>query len=282
MLFVLGIKGQCLLDVGPDQYACSGYGVTGENYLGTNIQIQNGVPPYSFTWEAHLVVTIGSITNHLHASDFLDDTTQLNPQYLNPLEDLQFTLTVTDSMGNQCKDSLFVYLSQFNSHLTSISKTIWKGDSAFLDFTPKLFGGIGSLKYLWKPNHGLRDSTSARGFWAKPDSTIAYYLTVEDSVGCTAIAPPLFFVKVNHINLNENSVSPRISIYPNPASEFIKFKLKNEHDFTILRMVNLLGKRVYAPLNSQKEMDVSNLPNGIYIISLEVDGEVFYSKFEKR
>lgn len=58
-----------------------------------------------------------------------------------------------------------------------------QGDSVFLSGMHNVGGGFPPYEYLWRPNHGLSDSTSL-SFWAKPEFSIAYYVTKTDSAGC--------------------------------------------------------------------------------------------------
>lgn len=273
---------QCTLDIGPDQYFCASNSGTSNFQIGNNIQINNGPAPYSFSWEAHYTINLSSSTLHLYASDFLDDTTSANPAYSAAIDNLQFVLTVTDSNGNSCKDSMTVFLSQFTSHLATIHHTINKGDSVFLSFSPNIIGGIGPSSYLWRPNHGLQDSTLTEGFWAKPDSSISYYLTQTDSVGCKATAPPLYFIDVNPIHLDEIYGNLEIDVFPNPTSGYLKVNLGNGLDFEKIWISDLMGQIVFkSSVFKNQEIDISHLTQGFYFLNIQVDNDLFTSKIEK-
>ena len=57
-----------------------------------------------------------------------------------------------------------------------------------------------------------------------------------------------------------------VSIFPNPTVDFITVQLESESDFTI-EIYDLVGKRVSKYIN-QKQLDVSNLDSGIYMVKI--------------
>lgn len=70
--------------------------------------------------------------------------------------------------------------------------------------------------------------------------------------------------------------SPRISIYPNPSSSFIKANLKVTFELQILNMEGqLILSRIVMP---DDRIDISILPNGVYICRIKVDQEMTYQK----
>jgi hypothetical protein len=88
-------------------------------------------------------------------------------------------------------------------------------------------------------DHGLTDSTSL-SFWAKPDTSIAYYATITDSAGCTATEGPYYFIHVLPVSVEELS-NLNVAIYPNPATDFIKIR-KNKNDKLTFHLYNIEGK----------------------------------------
>jgi len=262
-------------------HGCTGYFGYDTLFLGSNLNIQGGIPPYTYSWQAHHVIQLGSFTNHLYASDLLNDTSSSNPEYVAYYDSIVFRITVQDSLGNSCNDSLLVFNSVIQTHLAYITPSIMLGDSVYLDSTPNLFGGIPPVQYLWRPNQGLRDSTIARGFWAKPDSSIAYYLTVTDSVGCTATAPPLYFVTVNHIGFDEDVLDKKIIAYPNPTNGLIHLRLEEGIEITKVSIATVLGQVVYVDTQPKTEFDISSFREGIYILEIQTEKGIVRKKIEK-
>lgn len=71
-----------------------------------------------------------------------------------------------------------------------------------------------------------------------------------------------------------------IIFYPNPAKDFINFKLNNE---SVITLYNTVGQKIVTKKNDSKELllDISNLPNGVYIIKLNENGHLKTAKFIK-
>lgn len=76
------------------------------------------------------------------------------------------------------------------------------------------------------------------------------------------------------------AIKQSIHFYPNPAKDFINFKLNNESDITLY---NTLGQKVLAQQINSKEfvLDISNLSVGTYIIVLIENGNLKTAKFNK-
>lgn len=277
---VLSLKSQCFVELGLPQHGCIGYFGYDTINIGSNLMLTSGTPPFTYLWQANYVHKVGSIVTYLYASDLLNDTTLSNPEYITYYDSVVFKLTVTDALGNSCIDSLLVFNSNIQTHLAYLTPSILYGDSVYLDFTPNLFGGIAPLDYLWRPNHGLKDSTKDRGFWAKPDSSIAYYLTVTDSVGCTATAPPLYFVIVNHIGIDENELNNQVKVFPNPTKGIVNITSKDLH-IEGMSICNVLGQQVYFSSLFQEQIDISSFPEGLYILTLKTNKGSVRKKMKK-
>ncbi|MDD4149471.1 MAG: T9SS type A sorting domain-containing protein, partial [Bacteroidales bacterium] len=71
----------------------------------------------------------------------------------------------------------------------------------------------------------------------------------------------------------------KINIYPNPATKFINIVQENT-DFEQLTVYDITGRIVIQKSlnNSSTSLDISNLPSGVYLISLKTVN----SSIEKR
>ena len=73
----------------------------------------------------------------------------------------------------------------------------------------------------------------------------------------------------------EFSIKPEVTIYPNPTSGIFNMEFKN--DVNSIRVINILGKVVYFEkvaadsTETTKRIDLSNLVNGLYIVSVSND-----------
>ena len=78
------------------------------------------------------------------------------------------------------------------------------------------------------------------------------------------------------VSAEENSDAFEVSVYPNPASEFIVVKTEGNFD---LEIYNSLGQLVYSEknLSSNVTTDISSLTRGNYVLVIR-RGEEFVSK----
>lgn len=74
-----------------------------------------------------------------------------------------------------------------------------------------------------------------------------------------------------------------IKLYPNPTNSILNIELPTNIDVNImsLKVIDLLGKEVVLSSNTITKIDVSNLSNGIYIISLQTNYGSWNGKFVK-
>lgn len=90
------------------------------------------------------------------------------------------------------------------------------------------------------------------------------------SMAAAGVQTKTFTVNCSTYNINENKTQDyMLSIYPNPASNFITIQLKNpeNEEIQIYNSIGQLVKEVVAIYNSK--IDVSNLSSGIYCIKLK-------------
>lgn len=266
-------------DAGTDKVACTGSDTTA---IGGNPTASGGTPPYTFTWEA----TYSYFGYIYHASDLLNDTTVSNPIVVNSVNAddwIEFVVTVEDANSVSRKDTMKLRYSRFIDNFGNYTYNIQQGDSVWLAHGVNVYGGIPPYEYLWRPNHGLSDSTSL-AFWAKPDYSIIYYPLVTDSAGCTAKGGAFYFINVTPVSVSENLKQEKgIDVYPNPATNNLKVTAGNDISFPVAyKVLNSLG----AVVNSGKLNDVSsrietgNLNPGVYYFyTVDAGGCVFSTRF---
>jgi subtilisin family serine protease len=87
------------------------------------------------------------------------------------------------------------------------------------------------------------------------------------------------------LNVNDNlSGLSTVKVYPNPASTFINVDVINGHRIGRINIYNTVGTLVKTlEMNgSEKEIDISELPTGLYIISIEDEKEPLVKQFIKQ
>ncbi len=73
-----------------------------------------------------------------------------------------------------------------------------------------------------------------------------------------------------------------ISVLPNPATNYVEFKCKNE-SVNEIEIINSIGESVYKDhdINSKNRIDISNLPQGNYIICFKSKEKCWHKKLIK-
>ena len=98
------------------------------------------------------------------------------------------------------------------------------------------------------------------------DCTDVYYIGIDD-------------VKILQSSLAvSDSKTAVVSIYPNPASDFIK--IQNVKELQSVRIFDMSGKKVVE--TSSADIDVRNLSKGLYILNIYTGNEVISKKFIKK
>lgn len=88
--------------------------------------------------------------------------------------------------------------------------------------------------------------------------------------------------------ISNEHLGKSLNIYPNPANKELHIKILNSElskSNGIIRITNLVGNEVMSvdnvEMNKHLKLDIANLVNGVYIVSVEIDGNVTHKKFMK-
>ncbi|HLG04469.1 MAG TPA: T9SS type A sorting domain-containing protein [Bacteroidia bacterium] len=266
----IGIS-QCGADAGADIFSCASDTDAYSFPIGGNPTAQSGAAPFIYEWSIDPIVWIPNTIFVFYASDILDDTTAANPNVIDRgvATVIPFFLKVTDNNGCISYDTCIVSFSNFMHTLQGCF--YWQinhGDSVFLNHGQNVFGGIGPLTYLWQPSHGLSDTTLPDGFWSKPDTSISYFVTVTDSVGCKEVGAPLYCIDVAPTGIAGNAEHESIIVYPNPANDQITLSIDPAISKSIERIefFTIDGRLVFLMhYRFMDSIDVSGLPAGLYL-----------------
>lgn len=77
----------------------------------------------------------------------------------------------------------------------------------------------------------------------------------------------------------ENNSSVNLSVYPNPTTHKINFTLANNEIVKSTQITDITGKVVYTSKENTNSVDVANLTNGIYNITVVTQNRSYKSKF---
>ena len=267
--------GQLIVDAGKDTTYCTG---VGKMYLGNNVIIENGVEPYSISWECNV-----KLTEYLTytAKDFLNDTTLLSPLItsLTPWPEwTKFIIHVKDSQNNYARDSINVRFSVFISLMFNYEVKLKKGDSILFN-TSSVEGGIEPLKFYWQPKAGLSNPDSLVT-WCKPDYTTRYDIIAIDSCGCVSSPSTVYYVTVLTTGLNEKKTDKDSILHIKQVGTTIYFsnplKLKAH-----VALYTINGTLCCSFDIADDHLNVANqLKNkGVYVIKISVGNLTGNSKF---
>ncbi|TAL63449.1 MAG: hypothetical protein EPN85_00075, partial [Bacteroidetes bacterium] len=143
-------------NAGNDQSIC----INDTSAIGGIPAATGGTPPYTYDWQP--------TTN-------LDFPTASNPNAF-PLTPTNYTLTVTDGVGNSVKDIVSISLLPLPSVDAGPDQTIIGGTNTNLPAS-------GAINYYWYPNADLSNANTATPT-AEPGTTTIYCVAGADLNGC--------------------------------------------------------------------------------------------------
>lgn len=267
LFLVAKTNAQCIVDAGKDTIVCLPDFNFSHDTLRLSADVTNATEPYQVSWCMQFETGSTSVP-FLYASDFLDDTTSLNPQlYTNIVNQnntpLVFKIEIMDDLGNTCKDSTTVRFSKF--FITSIEYEIQLSTVDTTDIYATVAGGIPPITYSWFPKENIDTTTNESCcplVW--PEQNTEYIAYAIDSIGCTHIANPTwkFFIMPSSItNLNQEN----IKVYPNPTSEFLFFDFKDKNEAYSLVLYDLSGKIILKETIYNNSLNVAEVSSGVYL-----------------
>lgn len=266
---------QLIVNAGKDTTYCVGLWPA-PMILGADLQIKNGVEPYTIRWECKLKLTPTLVFT---ASDFLNDTTLLSPLITNNIswpQWLKFIVHITDSKNNYSKDSINIRFSTFGYQTKHIVAGLERGDSIRLKGI-FIGGGIEPLKYYWQPGTGLSNFENLTT-WCKPDSSIQYFQIAVDSCGCVSEPNLAYDIRVVPTGVDQLSLKQDNTLNIQQKGTKIFF------DNPFKKQARIILCSVDGKIQSHFEavddyFDVAHLlkTKGIYIVKISV-GKITDSK----
>ncbi len=95
----------------------------------------------------------------------------------------------------------------------------------------------------------------------------------------------LFTTKDYVTNTGEKLNYPKnaLSVYPNPSYKSLNFELENKLNQDMhVQVINLKGQLVLSRKQKSKEVDVSGLSNGCYILTVQINNNLYTAEFIKK
>ncbi len=232
------INAQCFVQLTGTNVTCNGY------CDGTTTAFPVGIGPYTYTWMP------GNYTT----------------QNLTGLCPATYTLTMFDA-GFSCTTTATITITQpAILNVTSSSSPASCPTCCDGVITTNAVGGTQPYSYVWTPSGGT-------GPVASNLCTGTYTYCVTDANSCPTMCGNLL---VNFLTgIQSQAETGNFSVYPSLAAEFVTV----EEMFPIstiaeISMINVLGQTVYtkcsgSAMKLHEKIDLSDLPNGIYFISVK-------------
>ena len=111
-------------------------------------------------------------------------------------------------------------------------------------------------------------------------TSVTSYYPNEPAYGrCCGSSKGTFYYSEHYITFIPETPDKQISVYPNPAKEFIAFDLTNISGTAIIEIYDIQGNKVIEQkLSENKQITVSSLPKGMYMYKINNGGKLFTGK----
>jgi len=137
-----------------------------------------------------------------------------------------------------------------------------------------------ATSYSW--SNGV---TTQKNTIAKSAGNYSYTVTIKDANGCSATSAAITVIVDNCSGIDELSLSQQMSIYPNPSNGIFTLIMNNEQGIKNIevKVMNVLGQVVYqsAITAPQSEINLKEVPSGIYFLQLQTAEGAVYRKLLK-
>jgi hypothetical protein len=146
---------------------------------------------------------------------------------------------------------------------------------------------IAGATYSWTPITGIIGSTTSSIALAQPSVSTTYTLTTNYN-GCIStdqvyvkVIPGTPCCRMPNIDTNEEP----ITVSPNPTSGLLSIQYNNTNNrIEMISIFNVFGAKVYESRENSdnKEVDISSLDNGIYIIRFQMENGIYVKRVAKQ
>lgn len=153
--------------------------------------------------------------------------------------------------------------------------------------TPVLFTSqtVGAVDWTWNFGNGnqVQGSPTANSFYTQ-QGTYTVTLEVVDAQGCERTATQTIYVVATGLN-NNNLDAANLLLQPNPANDHLHLAYQFEGTTAVeLRLYDAVGKialQIPATTATQKyetDLDIADLPQGVYFVALQTDRGIVTKK----
>ena len=226
--------------------------ITGSGYNGSeNYAVGNGTPGIKFSQATY--VSSVKITNSTYAHNSMRDGDSFAKKFGGDSGDDPdyFLLSIKGYNAGTSTDSVGFYLADFTDANNANDYIVDTWQSVDL----LSLGMVDSLSFSL--------SSTDVGNWGM--NTPAYFCMDEITLSSTGVS---------------ELANSNISIYPNPANDFVVVKSENNSEIIIS---DLSGKVVYQNINNRatEKINISSFTTGVYIVTVKNDNSVYTQKLIK-
>ncbi|MBS1536773.1 MAG: FG-GAP repeat protein [Bacteroidetes bacterium] len=239
---VVEVKPNLSVTTGEDVFVCSGESVQ------LNSQLTGGTAPFSYAWSPSFWLNSGSIPNPIAS----------------PSSNTQYILTVTDANNCVSRDTINVGVNPLaiRPEITQVNDTLISTPSA---------------KYQWAKEGKDIPGATAQKYNFTATGRGNYSVTITNENGCRATSNPRF---VNPLGVDEELTSIGVTIFPNPVHNELTLQADIERPVAVRIMIdNLVGGRMLTITetaqagNYRKNIELTTLPSGVYLLHIYIDGK---------
>ena len=150
-------------------------------------------------------------------------------------------------------------------------KHFYKAESSNYTYFSALNRTTGRMRIydpLWNPLHQARDTA----YNAVDGKDSLFYVA--------ASGGSVLKVSCRDLDITSPTLQTTINVYPNPAKDYIYIDLPEEKIKSV-SLYNVLGVLLKEQKSNMTSVDISSLPQGMYLLSIETDETVIIKKFVK-
>jgi hypothetical protein len=236
------------------------------------VDIYGGSPPYSYTWYSIPMQNTPSVDNLGQGS---------------------YEVCVSDLYGCIQCDSVDIGVGDCSAYFYLYADTAISHHY----YAVNMASGVTPLTYSWDWGDGnVSDGPYPSHTYAN-EGNYTICLSITDFVGCTNTHCVSFYLQKDGMStvtvdvisdspteINDNIKDQTFSIFPNPVNDYLTIRLLEDKPTGEIKIYNLLGQQ-YRKLtisDVETKLDVSDFLNGVYILDLITNKNIYRQRFIKQ
>ena len=189
-----------------------------------------------------------------------------------------YSITITDANHCEWIDS-FILRQPDELTFESITVTPITEFTTFGSIEVFITGGTPVYQYHWTGPNGFTTNTQH----IHQGSTGCYQVTVTDANGCSLMSAELC-IEDQTIGIEQVKQLNPVEIYPNPTGDYLMLEMAPgqtpipSNELIFMEWQTFTGQPIRTMALSPGKMDISGIPNGLYLVKIRFRDEVFFHK----